>query len=230
VCTNGVCGGTAITCPTGQICIPTTGICGACTVNSDCLNTNSCVQVACVSGACVPTQLANGTACNDNNGCTTNDVCTNGVCGGTAVVCTALDQCHVAGTCTNGSCSNPTKSDGTSCNDNSACTTNDVCTTGICGGTAIVCPVNNVCDPATGSCVLRSPDGDLVPPAGVDLADALFALRIAAGLETPTASELIHGQVAPIVNGISTPGTRSDINMGDVLLIFRKALGLENRF
>ena len=50
-------------------------------------------------GVCSNPVKTNGTTCNDGNACTTSDVCTNGACGGTAVVCTALDQCHDAGTC-----------------------------------------------------------------------------------------------------------------------------------
>ena len=52
----------------------------------------------------------NGTACNDGNACTQTDTCQAGVCAGAnPVVCTASDQCHVAGTCnpTTGVCSNP---------------------------------------------------------------------------------------------------------------------------
>jgi hypothetical protein len=57
------------------------------------------------------------------------------------VTCTALDQCHVIGTCdhTTGVCSNPNKVDGSACDDGNACTTGDVCTTGACAGTAVVC-------------------------------------------------------------------------------------------
>jgi hypothetical protein len=52
----------------------------------------------------------NGTACDDGNACTQTDTCQAGVCtGGNPVTCTALDQCHTAGTCnpTTGICSNP---------------------------------------------------------------------------------------------------------------------------
>jgi hypothetical protein len=60
---------------------------------------------------------------------------------------------------------------------------------------------------------------------GVTVADALLALRMAAGIETPTASQLTHGDVAPLVNGVPHPD--GNINMGDVLAILRRALDLE---
>src|SRR5207247_1138426 len=43
--------------------------------------------------------------------------CSGGTCGGTAVVCTALDECHQAGTCApaTGMCSNPASPMGTPC-------------------------------------------------------------------------------------------------------------------
>ena len=66
-------------------------------------------------------------------------------------------------------------------------------------------------------------DGDL-DGGGVTIADALLALRIAAGVMTPTASDLIHGDVAPLVSGKPQPDGRIDI--GDVVVILRKAVGL----
>ncbi len=52
------------------------------------------------------------------------------------VTCTALDQCHVAGTCNpaTGVCSNPTKQDGQICDDGNVCTQGDHCVNGVCMG------------------------------------------------------------------------------------------------
>jgi hypothetical protein len=61
---------------------------------------------------------ANGSACNDGNACTQTDTCLNGSCAGTnPLVCTASDQCHVAGTCDPGTgvCSNPANPNATGC-------------------------------------------------------------------------------------------------------------------
>jgi hypothetical protein len=64
-------------------------------------------------------------------------------------------------------------------------------------------------------------DGDLNGDSTVNMIDALKALRIAAGLDTPTASEGGHGDVAPLVGGQRQPdGT---IDLGDVVAILRKA-------
>lgn len=87
----------------------------------------------------------NGLACDDGNPCTTNDVCRNGVCGGTAIQCTPLDQCHVAGTCSGGICSNPPALNGSACNDGNPCTKNDICTNGTCAGTSYSCPALSQC-------------------------------------------------------------------------------------
>src|SRR4029077_2107117 len=82
------------------------------------------------TGLCPNPAKADGASCNDGNACTSSDTCQAGVCvSGNPVLCTALDQCHVAGVCdtATGACSNPAKSDGTSCNDGNACTQSDSC-------------------------------------------------------------------------------------------------------
>jgi hypothetical protein len=66
--------------------------------------------------------------------------------------------------------------------------------------------------------------GDLDGNNIVDLADALRALRISAGLAKPSADELIRGDVAPLVNGIPSPD--GVIDNGDVLIILKRFLGI----
>jgi alpha-tubulin suppressor-like RCC1 family protein len=75
------------------------------------------------------------------------------------VTCVAQDQCHVAGTCSGGVCSNPTATDGTACNDGNACTQTDTCQSGACTGSNPVtctaqdpCHVAGSCDPTSGQC------------------------------------------------------------------------------
>ena len=85
-----------------------------------------------------------GTPCDDGSACTQTDTCQAGVCvGSNPVVCTASDQCHVAGTCdpATGLCSNPAAPDGTACNDANACTLGDACRGGVCAGTDF-CPTD----------------------------------------------------------------------------------------
>ena len=77
------------------------------------------------------------------------------------VACTALDQCHDAGTCnpSTGACSNPAKTNGTPCNDGNACTQTDACQAGACtGANPVVCTAQDqchdagTCNPSTGAC------------------------------------------------------------------------------
>src|SRR5207245_507500 len=95
-------------------------------------------------------------------GCTQTDQCSAGICSGSnPVVCTPLDQCHLAGACSPGTglCSNPTKADGATCNDGNACTLTDQCSSGSCtGSNPVVCTALDqchdvgTCDTGTGIC------------------------------------------------------------------------------
>ncbi len=178
-------------CHDAGTCDPHTGVCAdpgkadgaTCDDNDACTTADSCQAGSCQSGApvvctaldqchdagtCDPTTgcsnpaKADGTACNDGSLCTTGDSCQSGSCtAGSAVVCSAQDQCHDAGTCnpTTGLCSNPAKPNGASCNDGSACTQTDTCQAGTCtGANPVVCTAVDqchdagTCDPATGAC------------------------------------------------------------------------------
>ena len=66
-------------------------------------------------------------------------------------------------------------------------------------------------------------DGDLNGDGVVDLADVLLANKIISGQMTPTADQLQHGDVAPLVNGVPAPNGVFDL--GDLVVIVRKALG-----
>jgi hypothetical protein len=137
-CSGGTChAGAPVVCDDGNVC--TTDTCNPAT---GCVFTN------------------NTNPCDDGNACTRTDACVGGVCvGGNPVVCTASDTCHDAGTCdtVSGTCSNPSKAPGASCDDGNACTTGESCdANAVCGGGAAVnCDDGNactgdVCDPATG--------------------------------------------------------------------------------
>ena len=62
--------------------------------------------------------VVNGTSCDDGNSCTSNDVCTNGLCAGAGVQCLTPPACHTAtgATCSlpSGTCVYPAVTDGTS--------------------------------------------------------------------------------------------------------------------
>jgi cytochrome c peroxidase len=68
------------------------------------------------------------------------------------------------------------------------------------------------------------PDGNLKGSGVVDVSDALTALRIAVGLVQPSAAQLLHGDVAPLVNGVPAPNGRIDVS--DALAILREVVGL----
>jgi hypothetical protein len=163
VCTADSCVGNACShssaneggvCDDGSACTATdtcqSGVCTGiiavvCTASDQCHDVGSCNPS---TGLCSNPPKANGSACDDADACTQSNTCQSGVCiGANPVVCTASDQCHVAGTCSpsTGSCSNPPASNGTVCNDGNLCTTGDVCTAGACGGTAINCDDGNQC-------------------------------------------------------------------------------------
>jgi hypothetical protein len=114
------------------------------------------------TGTCSNPTKSDGSSCNDGNACTQADTCQGGSCtGANPVVCTALDQCHVPGACDpeTGICSNPSKSDGSTCNDGNLCTQTDTCQGGGCvGADPVVCTALDqchdpgACNPATGVC------------------------------------------------------------------------------
>ena len=142
-------------------------VCHVCTPQDQCHDAGTCNPS---TGTCSNPAKPNGSSCNDGNACTHTDTCQSGVCtGGNPVVCPAPNQCHDPGTCNpaTGSCSNPTKFDGSTCNDGNACTQSDTCETGVCtGGNLVVCPTPDqchdagTCNPASGTCSNPAkPDG-----------------------------------------------------------------------
>jgi len=101
---------------------------------------------------------------------------------------------------------------------------------GTCGG--MLAGSTYTTNPITSNCTILAtfilftqpvPDGDL-DGGGVSVTDALLALRITAGLITPTVSDIVHADVAPFVNNVPHPDGKIDI--GDVVVILRKAIGL----
>ena len=108
----------------------------ACTALSPCHEVGTCDTG---TGICSDPPSPGTKPCNDANACTQTDLCDGaGSCaGGNPVVCSPLDDCHVAGTCDTqtGVCDDPLAGDGTSCSDGNACTLGDTCTGGACFGT-----------------------------------------------------------------------------------------------
>jgi hypothetical protein len=163
VCSGGLCGGGfPVSCDDGDPC--TTDSCnavGGCQhAPVVCNDGDACTTDSCnpLTGQCQYAPLS----CDDGNACNGVETCSAGACvPGTPVVCTASDQCHLAGTCdpTTGACSNPVATDGTPCTDGNACTQSDTCQAGACAsGSPVICiaadqcHVAGVCDPGTGAC------------------------------------------------------------------------------
>ena len=146
-CVDGVCCNTACN----------AGPCDACSIAAGAPSNGTCAMIA-------------GPACDDGNLCTESDTCQAGVCvGGNAVVCTALDTCHVPGQCdpATGVCTNVTKPDTAACDDGDSCTQADDCQAGVCtGANPVVCNAMDechsagTCDSTSGICSTPAkPDG-----------------------------------------------------------------------
>lgn len=162
-------------CNDGSLCTKTDtcqgGVCSGaspvvCAASDQCHLAGTCDDA---TGTCSNPAKKNGTSCADGNACTQTDTCQSGTCTGTnAVVCTASDQCHAAGTCdpANGTCSDPTQKDGTTCSDGNACTKTDTCLAGACkGASPVTCSAIDQCHDA-GSC--NTVDGECSNPNKAD--------------------------------------------------------------
>jgi cysteine-rich repeat protein len=176
VCTDDVCNGSGTClhpnnthacedgnlCTQGDVCVAgscTPGTLLGCSAQDQCHAAGTCNPS---TGLCSNPPKPNGSSCSDGSACTQTDTCQAGFCvGGNPVTCTAQDACHTAGTCNpvSGLCSNPTRPDGTPCNDGNSCTQTDACAAGTCTGTnPVVCTASDqchaagVCNPTTGVC------------------------------------------------------------------------------
>ena len=146
-----------------------------CSVDADCTDNNlcngieTCVATVCQPGtslvcndgngctndSCNPTSgcvtTNNSNPCSDGDACTANDTCSGGVC-----ISGAPANCNDSNVCTNDSCNVSTgcvhANNSASCSDSSLCTTGDVCSGGTCGGTPVICPGGQSCNPGTGVC------------------------------------------------------------------------------
>jgi hypothetical protein len=80
-------------------------------------------------------------------------------------------------------------------------------------------------NPDADGVIIPAPDGS---PQKLEptLADAQRSLKFALGIVTPTPTEILHGIVAPLVNGVPTPGDRKQVNLGDTIVILRRVVGL----
>ncbi len=121
-------------CTIGDIC--KSGVCGGspnpCLVPGDVCKVASCNEI---KDSCDAVPGNNGAACNDNNACTTGELCAAGICGGGAPA-----------------------NNGGACDDKNACTTGETCSNGACSGGAavVVCQNGDGCCP--NGCALNNDD------------------------------------------------------------------------
>lgn len=165
-------------CDTGDPC--STGVCigGTCEPTPvDCSSLDSiCAQGTCnpETGSCETAPTHEGEACDDGDLCTAS-TCTDGVCSGPAVDCTALDDECILGACDpdTGTCVAENTREDEACDDGDLCTLS-VCTDGICAGPPVDCSEasddcnEGQCNADTGAC-------EPVPAnEGEDCADSEF--------------------------------------------------------
>ncbi|MBM4342930.1 MAG: hypothetical protein FJ100_06095 [Deltaproteobacteria bacterium] len=137
----------------------------ACKIDADCGKAGICAAVQCSNGSCVTGKAADGSACDDGDGCTANDTCKAGACSpGTAKDCNDNAAC-TDDTCDpkTGFCANSANT--AACDDGNACTSGDSCKGGKCEpGAPNACDDKNpctadTCDPAKGGCANAPQDG-----------------------------------------------------------------------
>ena len=191
-CMAGQCEGEEIDCDddgnpcTQAACEPETG-CGQVPLTGiECDDGDDCnVEDLCLAGECqgqpmfcddgndctldeclVPDGCANepltGPGCNDGDACTGPDICQQGECLGTEIVCDDGNQCTQDGCDPDTGCT-AAPLNGHPCDDGSICTTSDHCQAGQCTGTAVSCNDGNpctddICDPLDG-CQYPEADG-----------------------------------------------------------------------
>jgi MYXO-CTERM domain-containing protein len=121
------------------------------------------------TGKCQYTKAADGTACDDEDTCTTGDRCVAGEC-----TPTETKTCPGGGVCETavcdafyGVCGVEPAADGDACDDGNLCTVVDTCEAQACVAESVVtCPAadechdDGACDPSTGACsIVAKADG-----------------------------------------------------------------------
>ncbi len=236
---------TADSCNATQGCLHASLSTGSCDDGNKCTDTDTCasgvcagVKISCDDGklctddACDPdkgcTHSDNNNVCNDSNPCTKNDACSAGTCaGGTPVVCTAIDQCHSAGTCDTGSgiCSNPAITDGSACNDGNVCTVDGCDSNGAC--THAGCSDGDVC--TADVCVTGT--GCVYPSLGAQMAyvkasntasNTIFGRAVAIDGDTMVMGAAQESGASSGVNGSQADGGVASASSGAAYVFMRQ--------
>jgi hypothetical protein len=154
VCTSDVCDDTgaclhlpnAATCNDGNACTRSDTCSGGACVGSDavsCAPADQCREAGICNaetGACSSVPKADGTACDDGNGCTAPDTCQSGTCtGGPATSCDDGNACTADRCDSTAGCAHAPAADGTPCDDGQACTSDERCVGATCQGGTFSC-------------------------------------------------------------------------------------------
>ncbi len=201
-CSNGACAGSTITCDDGNVC--TNDVCNGgtcshtfntlpcsdgdpCTLADTCTggmcdgiprlcdDNNICTDDSCVEGSCWFVPTTSSIACDDLNSCTTDDVCSAGVCNGTQINCDDGSQCTEE-ECVDGECV-VTKH---ACSGGCSCPAPATCVSGycecnlkpdqipcalVCGASLANCTSEQPsCNPTTGFCTPKLGGETSIPP------------------------------------------------------------------
>jgi len=106
---------------------PATGSESGCIFDDDCNDKNVCTDDKCTAGKCVSND--NSAVCDDNNACTEEDKCSNGLCAGKIKNCSDGSDCTID-SCFKGKCIHTEINCG--CSDNSDCDDDNRCTDDTC--------------------------------------------------------------------------------------------------
>jgi hypothetical protein len=185
------------TCDDGNACtLSDTCQAGTCTGANPmvCVASDQCHDIGVCNmgtGLCSDPPKTNGSLCSDGDACTQTDTCQSGTCiGSSPVICVASDQCHDAGVCSQGVCSNPAKQNGTACDDGVACTQGETCQAGVCTLSPDICnAIDDDCDGTVDEdCTTKVAGGGPIPiPGG--------SLSIGFGIYRPTPGAPIQGVI-----------------------------------
>ncbi|GMV42703.1 MAG: hypothetical protein AMXMBFR64_44190 [Myxococcales bacterium] len=105
----------------------------------------ACVKAVCTAatGQCAPAPVPGQPPCDDQNPCTVDDSCVNGLCVGAAGSCDDGNECTFDGCSPVDGCVHVPHA--LPCDDGDACTANDQCGAGVCAGDAVPCDDGNPC-------------------------------------------------------------------------------------
>ncbi|NOX59213.1 MAG: hypothetical protein GXP29_10195, partial [Planctomycetes bacterium] len=216
-------------CDDGDLCttcdLLSGGVCEGTQVDCSFLD-DGCVVGVCNSsnGLCEAVPLPGGAACDDLDNCTSGDVCSDGVCAGTPVDCSFLDDACAVGMCSQstGACvANPINGGG-SCDDLDNCTSVDTCTGGVCAGTPVDCSsldgecVVGVCNQADGTCETNPVnEGGACSDLSLCTENDVCVGGVCAGTPVDCGTNGVQPEIywysSGIINRIAADGTRRQI-------------------